>query len=350
MTRTALEVVTLYNLEIWNKGRLDLVPELCADPMIRYDANSVTSVGIDEQIARIRHNFEELRPTFDPVVLAGGDEFVTLVWNVTGRDPDWKWCGIEVFRVVGGKIVEVWNGPYVDGRWVRTGALEIGFSGAERRAVPVNSASIADGRGQLVVPLDDSAIDDWLGAALGAPTIGGDEARFSFGGVPQPLDIAYAEGGGPPVFLSGAIVENLEIRWARSGLTNVTIELEGMAVASARPMVPEPAPARRLAECTGALGDDKSPLAKVVGASIRLDPRRQEASGEVTLRMPADRDPATLAGERPLAFGWRSGGAAVGFDVPRARISPPEKAFPDGGEIEAVCRWEAKDVSAVRRR
>ncbi|MBL8650149.1 MAG: nuclear transport factor 2 family protein [Sphingopyxis sp.] len=346
MTRSALEMVTLYNLEIWNKGRIDLVPELCAERMTRYDANSVTTLDLDEQIARIRHNYDELRPTFEPIVLAGDDEYVTLVWNVTGRDPNWKWCGIEVFRVVDGKIVEVWNGPYVDGRWIRGGTLGAELAGDAGRALPVMSADIEGDRGQLVVPLDSNAIAFWLAATFGAPDREGGSIRFRWRDERPRLDIAYAQHGGPDRGLSDAAVERLEIRWARSGLTNVTIDLAGTIGDG-----PERAPAEagktvRLAECAGQFRRAGQPAGKIVGASIALDPTARSASGELTIRIPAGGDPGDICGEGALEFGWQGGRSSLRFEAAAAPLAEPEGAFIDGDETEALFRWAASDIVA----
>lgn len=346
MTRSALEVVTLYNLEVWNKGRIELVPELCAEQMTRYDANSVTTLDLDEQIARIRHNYDELRPTFEPIVLAGGDEYVTLVWNVTGRDPNWKWCGIEVFRVVDGKIVEVWNGPYVDGRWVRGGTLAGALAGDTARTLPVMSADLSAERGRVIAPLDGEAIALWLAATFGVPDVNADRSRFQWRDDRPLLDISYAQHGGTRQRLSDATVESLEIRWARSGLTNVTIDLVGTAGSEPEPSAATAGKAIRLAECTGSFLCSNQASGRIVGASIALSPTTRTASGDVTMRIPAGTDPATLCGEGTLEFGWHEGGSALRFEATAALLAEPEGAFTDGEEVEAVFRWTASDIVA----
>ena len=346
MTRSALEVVTLYNLEVWNKGRIDLVPELCAERMTRYDANSVTTLDLDEQIARIRRNYDELRPTFEPIVLAGDDEYVTLVWNVTGRDPNWKWCGIEVFRVVDGKIVEVWNGPYVDGRWIRGGTLGAALGGDAMRALPVMSADIEGDRGQLVVPLDSDAIALWLAATFGAPDREAGRSRFRWRGERPRLGITYAQHGGPRQTLSDAAVERLEIRWARSGLTNVTIDLAGDVSRGPGQSPAEAGKTIRLAECTGHFRRGGQPDGKIVGASIALDPAARSASGELTIRIPAGNDPRDICGEGALEFGWQAACSALRFEAATALLAEPEGAFSDGDETEVLLRWTASDIAA----
>jgi hypothetical protein len=346
MTRSALEVVTLYNLEVWNKGRIELVPELCAERMTRYDANSVTTLNIDEQIARIRHNYDELRPTFEPVVLDGGDEYVTLVWNVTGRDPNWRWCGIEVFRVVDGKIVEVWNGPYVDGRWIRGGTLAASAAGGIARPIPVMSATLEGDHGQLTTPLDTASIAHWLEATFGAPDIDAGGRRFHWRADRPALDISYARHGERPRGLSHASIERLEIRWARSGLTNVTIDLIGTCRDDPAWPAKGEDMAIRLAECRGQFCSPGLPPGNIVGASIALDPATRTASGELTMRIPVDVAPDALIGGGRLEFGWYEGSQALRFEAAATLLGEPEGIFTDGDEREAVFSWRAADIVA----
>ncbi|WP_018333052.1 hypothetical protein [Actinomycetospora chiangmaiensis] len=50
-------------------------------------------------------------------VLAGDDAFAVLVWTARGRTADRLLSGIEVFRVVDGRITDVWNTPYSTEPW-----------------------------------------------------------------------------------------------------------------------------------------------------------------------------------------------------------------------------------------
>lgn len=116
--KTAMEVVEIYLHTIWDQNRPELVREFCADPIVRHDGTGKTTrLSHDEQVERIASQYEEFVPKFTDVVLAGDDEFITTVWNVVGKDPDWKLCGIEVFHVEDGRITEVWNSTYMDGHW-----------------------------------------------------------------------------------------------------------------------------------------------------------------------------------------------------------------------------------------
>lgn len=351
--RTALEVVTLYNLEVWNKGRFDLIPELCADQIVRHDANTVTVLDLDEQIARIRHNFEELRPTFEPVVLAGDDQFITLVWNVTGRDPHWKWCGIEIFRVENGKIVEVWNSPYVDGRWSQQGALWAGYSKGEPVLLPSMSAAFTAQGAALEVPLDSRGIATWLGLAFGTPHTtkvadGLWEHSFAPDGPDDMLSLLHAEGAAGASVLESVALDRLEIRWARSGLVNANVTVTGVPGTGHNPTAPARQRTTRLAECFGSFATATGDRARVVGASIIITGDAAACTGEVTLRFPATLDPAAVCGAGSLEFGWRHDGHELRF-TGQAEIGHGEGAFEDKGEVEAVFTWRADRVVALLR-
>src|ERR1019366_8156799 len=107
---SAREIVRIYNDVLWNEVRTDLVEKICANPMVRHDPNKSTTLSHQEQIERIESGAKQLKgPKFDPKILAGDDTYVTLVWDMTAQDGDDKLCGIEVFKMVDGKITDVWN-------------------------------------------------------------------------------------------------------------------------------------------------------------------------------------------------------------------------------------------------
>ena len=53
MHRSGIELINLYWEEVWNNGNLELIREICASPIVRHDANEVTSLTHDQQIARV---------------------------------------------------------------------------------------------------------------------------------------------------------------------------------------------------------------------------------------------------------------------------------------------------------
>ena len=120
-TRTAREVVELYNLVVWNEQNLELAEELFADNVIRHEVGEAHPLTREQAVSRIRDvwaMFDTLR--FDLNVVAAGDEHVAIVYDssMTTKDGiETNVASIEVFRVVDGRIAEVWNCGYQQGVW-----------------------------------------------------------------------------------------------------------------------------------------------------------------------------------------------------------------------------------------
>jgi predicted SnoaL-like aldol condensation-catalyzing enzyme len=125
--RTAREVVELYNLVVWNECDLALAEELFADNVIRHEVGEAHTLTHEQAVNRVKdvwEMFDKLR--FDlNIVIAGDDgEHVAIVYDSTMTTKDetetnteTKVASIEVFRVVDGKITEVWNCGYKQGVW-----------------------------------------------------------------------------------------------------------------------------------------------------------------------------------------------------------------------------------------
>ena len=126
-TRTAREVVELYNLVVWNERNLALAEDLFADNVIRHEVGEAHTLTREQAVNRVKdiwEMFDKLR--FDlNIVIAGDDgEHVAIVYDSTMTTKDGtetntetKVASIEVFRVVDGKITEVWNCGYKQGVW-----------------------------------------------------------------------------------------------------------------------------------------------------------------------------------------------------------------------------------------
>lgn len=126
-TRTAREVVELYNLVVWNEHNLELAEELFADTVIRHEVGQAHTLTREQAVSRVRDvwkTFAALR--FDlNIVIAGDDgEHVAIVYDSSmttmagaERGTEIKVGSIEVFHVVDGKITEVWNCGYQQGVW-----------------------------------------------------------------------------------------------------------------------------------------------------------------------------------------------------------------------------------------
>ena len=123
MTRSAREVVELYNLVVWNERDFELAEELMGDTVIRHDVGESHTLTHEEAVSRIVDTwdmFDEL--SFDlKLVVAGDDgEYVTIVYESPMKlkdGTDTTIGSMEVFRVVDGRITEVWNCGYKQGIW-----------------------------------------------------------------------------------------------------------------------------------------------------------------------------------------------------------------------------------------
>jgi predicted SnoaL-like aldol condensation-catalyzing enzyme len=121
--RTAREVVELYNLVVWNEHNLTLAQELFADTVIRHGVGEAHTLTREQAVSRVRDVWAMLDTLrFDLNIVAAGDdgEHVAIVYDssMTAKDGTQTNVGsIEVFRVVDGKIAEVWNAGYQQGVW-----------------------------------------------------------------------------------------------------------------------------------------------------------------------------------------------------------------------------------------
>lgn len=123
MTRTAREVVEQYNLVVWNERRFDLAEELMGDSVIRHDVGESTTLTHEQAVARIVDHwdmFETIRFDLNLVVAGDDGEHVAIVYQSPMKMKDGTEITVgsmEIFRVVDGRIVEVWNCGYKQGVW-----------------------------------------------------------------------------------------------------------------------------------------------------------------------------------------------------------------------------------------
>jgi predicted SnoaL-like aldol condensation-catalyzing enzyme len=123
MTRSAREVVELYNLVVWNKRDFELADELMGETVIRHEVGEATTLTHEQAVQRIIDNwamFDELRFDLNLVVAGDDDEHVAIVYQspMTLKDGTKTDVGsMEIFRVVDGRITEVWNCGYKQGVW-----------------------------------------------------------------------------------------------------------------------------------------------------------------------------------------------------------------------------------------
>ena len=126
-TRTAREVVELYNLVVWNERNIDLAEELLADTVIRHEvgeARTLTHAQAVQRVADMWRLVDSLHFDLNIVVAGDDGEHVAIVYDSTitatagdQSNTETNVASIEVFRVVDGKITEVWNCGHKQGVW-----------------------------------------------------------------------------------------------------------------------------------------------------------------------------------------------------------------------------------------
>ena len=120
MSKTAAQILLeRYWDEVNNAGRVELIRDICADPIVRHDPKGVaTRLSHDEQIARVQFGLDEMGVHIDRVITHADDTFVTSIWNMQmTKKGGLEMCGIEVFKIVDGRLAECWNTPYAEGQW-----------------------------------------------------------------------------------------------------------------------------------------------------------------------------------------------------------------------------------------
>lgn len=123
MTRSAREVVEQYNLVVWNQRDFALAEELLGDTVIRHGVGESTTLTHEQAVARVVDHwamFETIRFDLNLVVADDDGEHVAIVYQSPMKLKDGTETTVgsmEIFRVVGGRITEVWNCGYKQGVW-----------------------------------------------------------------------------------------------------------------------------------------------------------------------------------------------------------------------------------------
>ena len=123
MMRSAREDMEQYNLVVWNRRDFGLADELLGDTVIRHDVGESTTLTHEQAVARVVGHwemFESIRFDLNLVVAGDDGEHVAVVYQspMTLKDGTETTIGsMEIFRVVDGRITEVWNCGYKQGVW-----------------------------------------------------------------------------------------------------------------------------------------------------------------------------------------------------------------------------------------
>lgn len=121
--RSPREVVEAYNLVAWNNRDLALAEELFADKVVRHDVGEARTLTRSQAVQRIADTWEmftALRFDLNLVIVGDDDEHVAIVYQATmtlNDGTDTSVGSIEIFRVVDGRIVEVYNCGHKEGVW-----------------------------------------------------------------------------------------------------------------------------------------------------------------------------------------------------------------------------------------
>ena len=123
MTRSAREVVELYNLVVWNERNFELADELMGETVIRHEVGEAQTLTHEQAVQRIVDNwamFDKLRFDLELIVAGDDGEHVAIVYQSPMELKDGTKTDVgsmEIFRVVDGRITEVWNCGYKQGVW-----------------------------------------------------------------------------------------------------------------------------------------------------------------------------------------------------------------------------------------
>jgi predicted SnoaL-like aldol condensation-catalyzing enzyme len=123
MSRAAREVVELYNLVVWNERNFALADELLGESVIRHEVGEAKTLSHEQAVQRVVDHwamFDKARFDLNLVVAGDNGEHVAIVYEapMTLKDGTETTIGsMEIFRVVDGRITEVWNCGYKQGVW-----------------------------------------------------------------------------------------------------------------------------------------------------------------------------------------------------------------------------------------
>ncbi len=112
-TLTPLRVVQLYNDELWNNRKRELIPQLVAAQIRRHHPGGTQVLSNDDMLTRYdtyMKRFPKLNGIVRQYICDG--PFVTTIWDLHTEARGGQVAtvsGIEIFKVVDGKITDVWN-------------------------------------------------------------------------------------------------------------------------------------------------------------------------------------------------------------------------------------------------
>ena len=235
--------------------------------------------------------------------------------------------------------------------------------------------------GDVVVPVDLRGIGFWLGQTFGVPATSGPTAgkyAHTFNSGAAALPSSSIEIGNPdmPIFSTnyGAVVNQLKIGMARSGMLNAALSLIAQgetnpgnaSVAGALTLLQGP----RFAQATGSIEIDDVVAGDIVSADLAysnnldkveviredgriggVDPGVARGSGTIRTRFTsrAFLDKARAKTPVKLKFGWKIGtDYSLIFTLPRVFLPKPKREITGPKGIMADFNWQASGATAAQ--
>lgn len=117
---TANDITALldrYFDEVYVQRDPEAAPQFIADPCLRHEHGELVVMTLDDNVRRIAE-FQARFPSFgfSERVRAVADDIVTTVFDMDLGD-GMTLSGVEVFKVVDGRIAETWNSRPAPGAW-----------------------------------------------------------------------------------------------------------------------------------------------------------------------------------------------------------------------------------------
>jgi predicted SnoaL-like aldol condensation-catalyzing enzyme len=114
-------VVELYNYELWNNRRFELADELLGDTVIRHGIGETATLTHEQAVSRVTDTCAHVdRLEFQLLHIVAEGEFVAIVYEahaqLAGQEPIVT-SSMEMYRVIEGRICEVWNPQKSPGAW-----------------------------------------------------------------------------------------------------------------------------------------------------------------------------------------------------------------------------------------
>ncbi|HEX9259801.1 MAG TPA: nuclear transport factor 2 family protein [Acidimicrobiales bacterium] len=116
MTADLNDFLQRYADEVYHARDAQAAARFIADPCVRHEHGHLVTMSLADNIARIESFFERAREmSFSPALNVSDGEHIACAYEIAAGDQTMS--GIEIFRVVDGKIVETWTSTIQPGGW-----------------------------------------------------------------------------------------------------------------------------------------------------------------------------------------------------------------------------------------